>query len=59
MIIVRSRPESGCSTACSCSRSPDVSLPGFNLKLMSCAHISDPPLTILAVLRHGHGEYRG
>jgi len=26
---------------------------------MSCAHISDPPLAILAVPRHGHGQYRG
>src|SRR5580700_6546205 len=51
MAIDRTRPEPGCSAARNCAFTSVMSLPGFNLILMSCAHISHPPLPDLAFPR--------
>src|ERR1019366_8202419 len=44
MVIVRSRPEPGCSNACSCANTPasSCSFSGFKRIFINCAHMPGP-----------------
>src|SRR5690242_9509928 len=46
MNISRTRPDPGCSTPRSCAAAVARVWPGFNRTLISCAHISHPPLKV-------------